>query len=325
MKIAVIGVGSMGQNHARVLDEMDCLLGVADTNKEVAKKVGKRFGVPWFTKGSDLLRLNPDGVTISTPASTHLEVALDVIDHGIPLLVEKPLARKVEEAEEMIKAAEKKNVLMAVGMIERYNPVVSTTKTLLSDGDVGNVISISSRRVSSFPSRVSDTGVIFDLAIHDIDVMRYLLDDKVVEVYTLGGPTNHGDKYEDHANLMIKFSKGVTGVLEVNWLTPHKVRSLAITCSKDYIEVDYIAQSLIVTSSRLMEYDVSNLFDIPLEHNIRKFSVKRQEPLKREMNDFMESIEKKSKPLVDGNDGMESMRVVEAAHRSLIEGTSIKL
>ncbi len=325
MKIGVIGVGSMGQNHARVLDELDCLMGVVDIDKDMAKKVSKRFGVPYFDTIADMLAEGPEGVTIATPASTHLDVSREVIDSGTNLMVEKPLGRTVSEAEQIVKLTGKKDLVLAVGMIERYNPVVSTTKTLLADGDVGDVISVSSRRVSSFPSRVSDMGVIHDLAIHDIDVMRYMLDSKVVKVYATGGPTNNGNTYEDHANIMLQFDNGVTGVLEVNWLTPHKVRSLSITCSNDYVEVDYITQSLIVTSSRLREYDVSNLFDIPLEHNIRKFSVKRQEPLKREMVDFIESIKGEHPPLIDGADGIESMRVVEAAHRSLKEGGEIEL
>ncbi len=315
----------MGQNHARVLDDLDCLMGVVDINKEMGKKVAKRFGVPCFNNISELLEKEPDGVTIATPASTHLEVSQEVIDSGINLMVEKPLASNLKDAKEIVELAGKKGLILAVGMIERYNPVVSTTKTLLGEGGVGDVISISSRRVSSFPSRVSDMGVIHDLAIHDIDVMRYLLDEKVVKVYAIGGPTNDGNVYEDHANIMIQFANGVTGVLEVNWLTPHKVRSLSITCSNDYVEVDYIAQSLVVTSSRLTEYDVSNLFDIPLEHNIRRFSVKRQEPLKREMIDLIEAIKGEHPPLVDGEDGMESMRVVEAAHRSLREEKEISL
>ncbi len=325
MKIGVIGVGSMGQNHARVLDDLGVLCGVVDANKEVAERVGNRFGVPWFNNTSEMLELEPDGVTIATPAGTHLEVSEEIVDAGINILMEKPIAQSLEDAKSIVEAARKRGLVLAVGMIERYNPVVSTTKILLKEGNVGDVISISSRRVSSFPSRVSDMGVIFDLAIHDIDVMRYLLDEKVVKVYTMGGTSYDNSGYEDHANIMLQFNNGVTGVLEVNWLTPHKVRTLSITCSNDYIEVDYITQSLVVTSSQLIEYDVGNLFDIPLEHNIRKFSVKRQEPLKREMRDFMDSMDGKKEPLITGEDGIESMRVAEAASRSLKEGSEIEL
>lgn len=325
MKIGVVGVGSMGQNHARVLDKMDCLEGVMDKDKGVADEVGKRFGVPSFYDLDDLLDANYDAISVSTPAHTHLEVCDRVIDRGFDLLVEKPIALSVEDAEKIVGKAEKKGVVLAVGMIERHNPVVGSTKALLDNGNFGDAITISSKRVSSFPGRVSDMGVIFDLAIHDIDIMRYLIGEKVVRVYTLGGLSEESSKYEDHANIMLQFENGVTGVVEVNWLTPHKVRTLSITCSNDYVEVDYINQSLVVTSSQLLEYDASNLFDIPLEHNIRKFSVKRQEPLKREMQDFIKAVKGEHDPLVTGEDGLKSMEVVEAAYKSMKSGDVVRL
>ncbi len=272
MRIGVVGVGSMGQNHARVLDQMGCLSGVVDSKIDRAKKTGKKHGVPYHTSVKDLLSMEPDAVTVATPANTHVELCKEIIESGTAVMVEKPMAISLDKAKELVNFADEADVLLAVGMIERHNPVVTSTKKLLEEGDAGDVITISSKRVSSFPTRVADMGVIHDLAIHDVDVMRYLVGDEPERVFALGGPANQG-KYEDHANIMLYFPGGITGVLEVNWLTPHKVRSLSLTCSKDFIEIDYIAQSLVVTSSRLLEYDTSNLFDIPLEHNIRKYTV----------------------------------------------------
>ncbi|MFO7792211.1 MAG: Gfo/Idh/MocA family oxidoreductase [Candidatus Saliniplasma sp.] len=325
MNIGVIGVGSMGQNHARVLSDLDCLSAVMDSNKELAKSIGIRYDVPFFSDIDKFLRSDLDAVTIATPASTHYEIAEKVIDNGLDLIVEKPIALSSSDARKMVKKASKKDVLLAVGMIERHNPVIATAKTLLDDGDVGEVITLSSKRVSSFPSRVSDMGVIMDLAIHDLDVMRYLSDSDIASVYTSGGPSNHGSEYEDHSNILVQFENGVDGLLEVNWLTPHKVRNLWITCSKEYIEIDYINQTMVMSSSQLLEYDVSNLFDIPLEHNIRRFSVKRQEPLHREMKDFIGSVKNGRKPLVSGEDGLKSLEVAEAALKSLRIGEKIEL
>jgi len=322
MKVGVSGVGSMGQNHARVLAQMGVLGAVMDSEDDVAKKVGERHGVPWYTDMEHLLEDDLDAVTIATPAPTHAEVADRFIDAGIDILLEKPIAPVLEDAERLVGKAKESGITLAIGMIERHNPVVLSTKNLISDGDVGDVITLSSKRVSSFPARVSGMGVIHDLAIHDVDVMRFLLDEQPETVYTLGGPHS---TYEDHANIMIHFPEDVTGVLEVNWLTPHKVRNLSLTCSNDYVEIDYIDQSLVVTSSRLIEYDSGNLFDIPLEHNIRKFSVKRQEPLKREMEDFIEAVQGKHPPLVTGEDGLKSMKVVDAAKRSLDQGKEVLL
>ncbi|MFO8109114.1 MAG: Gfo/Idh/MocA family oxidoreductase [Thermoplasmata archaeon] len=322
MKIGVVGVGSMGQNHARVLDQIGYLAGVMDSKKTAAKAAGEKHNVPWFTDLKGFLETGMDGVTVATPARTHVDVCEEMIKEGIPVLVEKPIALSLPKAESLVKLAEEQNVVLAAGMIERHNPVVSSAKKLLQDGNVGDVITISSKRVSSFPTRVADMGVIHDLAIHDVDVMRYLIGEEPEKVFALGGPANQG-KYEDHANMMLHFPGDITGVLEVNWLTPHKVRKLSLTCSNDFIEIDYIAQSLVLTSSRLMEYDTSNLFDIPLEHNIRKYTVKRQEPLMKEMEDFVGAVKKKHPPLVTGKDGLLSMKVVDAARRSMVEGKEV--
>ncbi len=322
MKIGVVGVGSMGQNHARVLNQMGHLCAVVDRKKEVAKKTGEKHDVPWFTDLNDMLKKKPDAVTVATPAGTHIEVCREIIENGTALLVEKPIALSLKNAERLLRLAEDNDVLLAVGMIERHNPVVSSAKKILEEGDVGDLITISSKRVSSFPTRVADMGVIHDLAIHDVDVMRYLIGEEPERVFALGGPFDQG-QYEDHANVMLYFPGDITGVLEVNWLTPHKVRNLSLTCSKDFIEIDYIAQSLVVSSSRLMEYDTSNLFDIPLEHNIRKYTVKRQEPLMKEMQDFVEAVRGEHPPLVDGEDGMLSMKVVDAARRSMVQGKEV--
>ncbi len=325
MKIGVIGVGSMGQNHARVLSDLDHLSAVMDSDEELVKSIGKKYDVPYFSDVDELLKSGLDAVTIATPANTHYDIADKVMEKGLDLLVEKPLALNSSNANKIVQKALKEDILLAVGMIERHNPVITTAKTLLDEGDVGEVITLSSKRVSSFPSRVSDMGVIMDLAIHDLDVMRYLSESEIASVYTSGGPSNEGTGYEDHSNILIQFENGVDGLLEVNWLTPHKVRNLWITCSKEYIEIDYINQTMVMSSSQLLEYDVSNLFDIPLEHNIRKYSVKRQEPLRREMRDFIESIKKGRDPLVDGEDGLKSLEVAEAALRSLQKGEKIEL
>lgn len=325
MKIGVVGVGSMGQNHARVLSEMGHLKAVIDSDERVAREVGENFDVPWFTDLDKMLELGLDGVTVATPARTRVDICNEIIERKLDILIEKPLALSPSDGEALVKKFEDNDIVLSVGMIERHNPVVSSTKALLKEGNVGDVITISSKRVSSFPTRVSDMGVIMDLAIHDIDVMRYLVESEVVSVYTIGGPAGSDSEYEDNANIMVRFENGVNGVLEVNWLTPNKVRTLSITCSNDYLEVDYIDQTLVVTSAEMLEYDRGNLFDIPLEHNIRRFSVKRQEPLKREMQDFIESIKGEHPPLVDGRDALRSLQVVKAAEKSLKQGKEIKL
>ena len=176
LNVGVIGLGTMGQNHVRVYSEIANLIGVADTDEGSLSAITKRFNVKGYPDYHDLLN-NEDlqAVSISTPTSTHFELANEFIKAGKHVLVEKPICGDSEKARMLVENAKKENVILAAGFIERHNPVVGLTKNLIEKKQFGDVISISSRRVSSFPSRIKDVGVILDLGIHDIDVIRYLI------------------------------------------------------------------------------------------------------------------------------------------------------
>ena len=192
-------------------------------------------------------------------------------------------------------------------------------------GAFGDVVSISARRVSSFPGRIRDVGVLLDLGIHDIDVIRYLARSKVASVYAQGGKRQN-DKFEDHANILLEFENGILGFVEVNWLTPMKVRKLSITCLENFVELDYITQSANVSSSQVSgKIDAANLYHLPIEYDIRHVSLKKQEPLRNEHEDFVGAIKSNGQPLVPGWDGMETLRVCQAALESIKEGKRIKL
>ena len=179
LRVGVIGVGSMGQNHARVFSEMADLVGVVDKDRETGKIVAERFNTESFENYEDLLRKGVDAVSIATPTALHYQVSKDAIESGVHVLVEKPMCSTIEEAEKLVGLAESAGLTLAVGHIERHNPVVDFAKKGIRDGRYGDVITISARRVSSLPTRIRDVGVILDLGIHDIDVMRYLLGSEV--------------------------------------------------------------------------------------------------------------------------------------------------
>ena len=322
-KMGVIGVGSMGKNHARVYSEIAELVGVSDVNKESADMVAGKFGVEAFSDYKELLKKDIDGVSIAVPTGKHREVVMDAINSGVNVLVEKPIAATVAEAEEMIQAAEKEGVVLAVGHIERHNPVIKHAKNALENAAYGELITMTSRRVSSFPHRIKDVGVIIDLAIHDIDVMRYLNPTPVKSVYCIGGAENSG-QFESYASLLINFENNIPGFVEVNWLTPMKVRKIWMTCSKDYVELDYINQSLQISSAKLMDYDQMDLYHLPIEYNIRNLSLKKQEPLKNELLDFIEAMDT-GHPLIDGRDGLMNLKVAEGAIQSLREGRMVPI
>jgi len=171
------------------------------------------------------------------------------------------------------------------------------------------------RRVSNFPDRIRDVGVIMDLGIHDIDVLRFVAGSSVESVYASGGRRVHAT-FEDHASILLNFSSGVTGFVESSWLTPMRVRKFALTCLKNFVEVDYTEQSVLISSSTLERYDPSDLYRVSFHYDTRQVSVQKEEPLRRELQDFLAAVEKKRAPLVTGEDAIQTLRVCEAAVRS---------
>ena len=324
MRVGVIGVGSMGQNHARVYSEFADLAGVADPDEEAGKAVANRFRTSWVPRHKDLLKEGIDAVSICVPTDLHFRVGMDAIEAGKHLLVEKPLCGNVRDAERLVKASREAGVVLAVGHVERHNPVVDTARRHLLAGDWGDLITAGAHRVSNFPDRVRDVGVVMDLAIHDLDVLRYLVGKPVRSVYAVGGRQRH-ERFEDHATILVSFVNGVNGYVDVNWLTPLKVRKLNLTCSKNYVELDYTAQTITISSATLGQLDPFNLYQVPFDYDIRHVSLKKEEPLKIELLDFLDAIKEKRDPKVSGEDAIETLRLVEGAIESQRSGNVVSL
>jgi len=297
VKVGVIGVGSMGQNHARVYSEIADLVGVADPDMKAGGAIANRFSVSYFPDHRALLKEKIDAVSICVPTKLHYKIGMDAIAAGKHLLVEKPIC----------------------GHIERHNPVVDSAKRHLEGGTWGDLITAGARRVSNFPDRIRDVGVIMDLAIHDVDVLRYLVGSPVSTVFAIGGRQRH-EAFEDHATIVLSFENGVNGYVEANWLTPMKVRKLGLTCLKNFVELDYTAQTLTISSSTLGPLDPANLFQVPLDFDIRHVNLRKEEPLKRELADFLRAVKERGSPLVSGADAVETLRVVQAAVESQRSG-----
>ena len=324
-RTAVVGTGIMGMNHARVLGEVSRLAGICDVNEGAGRAAAKRFAVPAYKSVQEMLGSEGiDAVVVATPTVTHKEIALAVIGAGKHVLVEKPLSDNVADARAMAAAAEKAGVVFAVGHIERHNPGVRYAQTAIARGQYGKVITASAKRVSSYPGRISDVGVVVDLAIHDMDIIRYVTGSDVEAVFAAGGIQSSG-RHEDHADIMLMLGNGATGLVEVNWLTPMKIRKLSLTCSQRFVEVDYMNQTVDVSSSTAMDVDTADLSQIPQEHDHRHITLKKQEPLKNELLDFLEAIERKRKPLVGGEDGVEAVRMARAALESIRQRKVIEM
>jgi len=309
--VGVIGVGAMGLNHARVYSRIENakLLAVSDLMKDKADEVAATYNTTSYKDYKDVLEIPEiEAVSVCVPTTHHHQVVMDAIEHEKHVLVEKPIAFTLTEAREMVKAAKKSGLKLATGHVERFNPVVDEAKALIQDGSIGNVVSTSAKRVGPFPPRIKDVGVTVDLAIHDLDVMYYLLDDPIKEIYANMGSILETCEYEDHAEIMTKFESGIIGMLEVNWLTPYKKRELEITGVDGIISLDYIDQTV----------DVYGKFT-------QKIGVAQKEPLKEELSSFLSSIINDETPAITGEDGIYALKGVLAAMESARKEIPVKV
>lgn len=323
IRTGVIGVGSMGQNHARIYSEISNLVGVSDSNEDQGRNIASRFGVKWYKNYEDMLS-DVDCVSISVPTYLHREISENVAKHGVNILVEKPLAGNVVDAEAIITSAKLNKIVLSVGQIERHNGVVRKAKELLDSGIYGEILTITARRFSNYPERIHDVGVLFDLTIHDVDVISYLIGKSAKYVFATGGKAKNLN-HEDYVNLSITYSNGKIGLCETNWLTPMKIREINITTDVCHMNVNYLTQSIKLLSSEYNNLDKSNLYDNPIKIREENFTLKKEEPLRNEIIDFLSSVVSKKEPLVSGLDGLNAVKIVESGLISLNSNSVVKL
>ncbi len=301
----------MGENHVRVYHKIEeaNLLAVSDVSERALKKIEKKYGAKGYTDYNELLS-NPEieAVSVCVPTTFHYSVVMEAIKNKKHVLVEKPIAYTLKEAEEMIKAAKEANVILATGHVERFNPAVQKAKKLIDDGVIGDIVSAFAKRVWPLPPRIKDVGVSIDLAIHDLDIMNYLFEDEVTQVYGTMNSILDDCDFEDHAEIMVSFENESTGIIEVNWLTPYKRRELELTGTDGIISVDYIKQSI----------EVYGKFGQDIE-------IKHEEPLKGELKSFLNAVVNNDEPEITGEDGLKALKMVIAAKKSSKEHRPISL
>ena len=309
--VAVIGIGFWGRNHVRVFSELPEteLKAVCDVNKERAQAIANQYKVDAYNDSRELLkRKDIEAVSVCTWTTTHAEEALRVIRAGKDLLVEKPIASTVREAKRIVSLAERRNRRLMVGFIERFNPGVQAAKNMVYRDEIGTLVSATSKRVSEWPERIGDVGVVKDTAIHDIDLMRYVFDDEPLTVFAKIGNLRHTN-YEDYAQIMLTFERGKTAFIEANWLTPYKTRNLFITGSRAILALNYLTQEITVETSG--------------QSTTPRHAV--QEPLKLELKSFAESVLNSRTPSVTGSDGLKALQIAEAAFKSSKQNRAVKL
>ena len=326
-RLGLVGAGVMGRNHARVIHELGGkLVAVADPDGKTGRMIADRFGASWSADPEPLLR-DPsiEGVVVATPTVLHFEVARAALEAGKHVLVEKPITPTPAQAGELIRLAAKAGRVLAVGHVERHNPVVRWARDALAKGDVGELISLRSHRLSPFPERIRDVGVVLDIGIHDLDVVRYLAPGRPRGVFCRAGTHRKGIQVEDHASILVDFEGGVDAFSEVSWLTPTKVRSLVLTCANGVVELNYMTQEATVSRGRFGDIDPDNMYQVPVEFTVERMGLKKEEPLKNEHLDFWRAMREGGKPLVDGRDGLAALRLCEAALESARSGARVPL
>jgi UDP-N-acetylglucosamine 3-dehydrogenase len=311
LKTAVIGTGFWGKNHARVYKELNEteLIAVCDIDAEKASNTAKQLGVTPYTSVERMLKKEDvEAVSVCTWSTNLAKEATKVVEHGRHVLVEKPMAANTRQAERLLAAAEKKGVHLTVGFLMRFIPGLQHMKRAAESKSIGDLVCATAKRVSQWPERIGDVGVVKDTAIHDIDVMLYLFNQDPVAVYSQTGSMRN-KKFEDYAQIMLTFEGGKSAFVESNWLTPYKTRILIATGSEAIMKLDYITQELTVEDAK--------------ETVQPRYQTK--EPLKLELQHFANCILRKEKPLITGLDGLRALRIAESALKSSSTGKIIKL
>jgi UDP-N-acetylglucosamine 3-dehydrogenase len=296
LKVGVVGVGVMGSNHARVLSDMAGvqLVGVADPDIKQREFVARSLGCTAFADMDELLREGVDALTIAAPTHLHHDLTLECISRGVNVLVEKPIAPSVEEGRAIVAAARRAGVTLMVGHVERFNPAVESIKRAIKDQDI---LSIAITRVGPFPPRMSNVGVVIDLAVHDIDLIRWFTDSEIVEIQPQ--LSSAVAEREDIALLQFRTASGVLAHINTNWLTPFKARTIHVATRDKYLIADLLTMQ--VTECFGFQADGS--------YSMRHLSVGYAEPLRAELLAFIDSIRSGRTPAVTGEEGVASLEI----------------
>ncbi len=303
VRIGLIGIGSIGRNHARVLYELGVLTCVCDIDEKKVVDLSEKYGVAGYTSVDKMISAEKlDGVVIATPTSTHVEFAEKALKKGLHVLVEKPLTLTYGEGARLPEKAREAGVVLGVGYVERFNPVVGVLGRVVRES--GHPILLEFSRENIRPERIKDVGVVFDTMVHDIDLARYMFASNPISVYA----RIRGDGPEEMAAALLEFSDGLASLV-ASWRSTEKCRKLRATFKDRVIELDFIGREAV-------EIKKGERSHIPVED---------EEPLKREDRCFVEAIEGKSRFPVDVNDGLWVTKLAEAVLLSGKTGIPIYL
>jgi predicted dehydrogenase len=291
VRVGIIGVGYLGTQHARILSYLEEaeLIGVADIDFNRAMIIGNRHGVKYYENYEDMLDEIDAGI-VATPTSEHFSVATTLLNQGKSILVEKPITETIEQAEDLVAQAQKNGLILHIGHLERFNPAVEAIENIISEPKFIEV-----QRLGSFSARSLDIDVVLDLMIHDLDIILALTKDEV-KVIRSSGIHVLSDKI-DIANARLEFTSGCIATLTASRVHQGKVRKLRIFEPTSYYSVDYIDQEVKVFPLNGRQTDIKTL------------KIKKEEPLKKELHNFIKCIRDGKKRKVSGEEGLRALRL----------------
>ena len=315
VRVGLVGLGSMGRNHLRVIGTRPGvrLVAVADPVAEALEAAMAQTGAAGFAEPLAMIaEADLDAVVIAAPTTAHLHLALAAIQRGIAVLVEKPLAPTVDEALQIVAASRATGVPVQVGHVERFNPAVRELGRLLAEGWLSTVFAITSRRAGPFPARIRDVGVTIDLATHDVDICCWIAGERPTRAHAETAQRIHAS-HEDLLFGLLHFPSGVVAQLDVDWLTPAKRRQLVVVGEEGMFELDYLTQRLTFTRAT----DTTNPrliggYAPTFEGEVAELPVPTGEPLALEHDAFLRVVREGGRPEVDAEDGLWAVGIANA-------------
>ena len=313
IKVAVIGAGMMGKNHLKTYANMPGvkLVGVYDVFPEAAKTAAKTYGIKAFSSMEEVAK-NVDAVSVVTTSVTHADVGEFFMNKGIHCMMEKPLATTEEGCMRLINAAKNNNVVLMVGHIERFNPAVEQMSKLLSD--TSKIRSLTAQRMSAASGRITDVDVSMDLMIHDVEVIQSLVKSPVKNVQTASVKTKESPLGKDYITALLEFENGATANITASRITQARVRTLTVTTDTNYIDMDFINQSINVHSQGRMPYvnqeEIPEWMNYGLKGSVEQLFIPTNQPLQAELTHFIKCVNGEATPRVGGEQALEALRVI---------------
>lgn len=317
LRVAVVGAGQMGSNHLRIYSGLKGveLVGVVDADRARARAAADRFGCRAFAS-IDEVAGEIDAASVAVPSTLHAEVGGRLLEHGIHCLIEKPLAPTEADCEALIAAADARGLVLLVGHVERFNPVVRQLRQILANGVIH---AIDVRRMSTLSGRITDVDVVADLMVHDIDVVLSLMRSEVIDVLAQGVNTGNGIG-QDYATATLAFANGSMASLTASRITHNKIRELNVTADVGFITASYITQELLIHSQARTSTPLISSSSYALDLAIERVMIRPEEPLVLELGHFVDAVSGGAQPLVSGRDALAAMRLVWRIQEVLAEG-----